>query len=140
MGEIVLKERKTVHDEHLRVFASFSHLNSGALHKLISKWHPPTDVYYTDDKLVIVSELSGICKDDIEIISEGSLLRISGQRPEMQCDERATYINMEINFGSFERNINLPPLFIGGKITASYEAGFLKIEVEKAKNINVVVE
>ncbi|MFP4459532.1 MAG: Hsp20/alpha crystallin family protein [Candidatus Zixiibacteriota bacterium] len=137
---ILFREKKKVHDEHLRVFASFSHLNTGALHKMISKWHPPTDVYHTDDKLVIISEISGIDRDEISIVSEGSLLRIQGERSEITCSERATYLNMEINFGAFERNINLPKPFIGGRIIANYNNGFLKIEVEKADNINIKVE
>ncbi len=140
MQIVQLKDSKKVEDEHLRIFASFSHLNSGVLDKMISRWHPPTDVFHTDDKLIILSEIAGISRDKIKITQDGNLLRIEGERDEMVIEERSTFLNMEINYGPFERNIHLPREFVGGKISARYVNGFLKIEVTRTQSSTIKVE
>ncbi len=135
-----LKDSKKVEDEHLRIFASFSHLNSGMMDRMISRWHPPTDVFHTDEKMIIISEIAGICEKRIRITSEGNLLRIEGERDEITSEERATFLNMEINYGPFERNIHLPREFIGGKVSARYSNGFLRIEVIRVPSSTIRVE
>ena len=137
---ILVKNKKMVEDEHLRVFASFSHLNSGALNKIVTKWCPPTNVYNTDDKLVIISEIAGVSAESISITTENEILKIEGERPEVTCQCRATYHNMEINYGQFERNIHMPKSFVGGKVTASYDAGFLHVEVTKPVSTEIIIE
>ena len=138
--EIKVKNSKKVEDEHLRVFASFSHLNSGILDKMISRWHPPTDVFHTEDKLVVLCEVAGISRENIKIIQDSNILKIEGERVEIPSEKRATFLNMEINYGPFERNIHLPREFVGGEIIAKYSNGFLKIEVSRVPTSTVNVE
>lgn len=137
---IMVKHKKMVEDEHLRVFASFSHLNSGVLNKIVTKWYPPTDVYNTDDTLIVISEIAGVSSENIKISSEGELLKIEGERPEISSNCRATYHNMEINYGPFERNIHMPKSFVGGEIIANYTEGFLRIEVKKPITSKVIID
>ncbi len=58
----------------------------------------------------------------------------------MVIEERSTFLNMEINYGPFERNIHLPREFVGGKISARYVNGFLKIEVTRTQSSTIKVE
>ncbi len=135
-----MKERKDAETELLRMFSSFAHLHSGALNKLVTMWHPPTDVYQTDDRLVVLSEIAGLTVDDIHISLEGNLLKIFGERSEKQKDKRATFQNMEINYGPFERNIQIPPAFTGGDINVLYSNGFLRIEISKGPSLNIKIK
>jgi HSP20 family protein len=47
-----------------------------------AQWVPNTDVYVTDNGLVIKVELSGMRSENLEITVEGNRLRISGTRPD----------------------------------------------------------
>ena len=45
-------------------------------------WTPNTDVYATDNGLVIKVELAGMRKEDLQLVIEGNKVKISGQRPD----------------------------------------------------------
>ena len=45
-------------------------------------WIPNTDVYATDDGLVVKVELAGMRREDLELAVEGNRLLITGQRPD----------------------------------------------------------
>ena len=45
-------------------------------------WVPNTDVYATDNGLVVKVELAGMRSEHLEITVEGNRLRISGNRPD----------------------------------------------------------
>ncbi len=45
-------------------------------------WVPNTDVYATDNGLVVKVELAGMRSEHLEITVEGNQLRISGNRPD----------------------------------------------------------
>jgi HSP20 family molecular chaperone IbpA len=47
-----------------------------------SHWVPNTDVYVTEQLLVIKVELAGMRKEDLELTVEGSRLTITGHRPD----------------------------------------------------------
>ena len=47
-----------------------------------AQWVPNTDVYATDNGLVIKVELAGMRSEHLEITVEGNRLRISGNRPD----------------------------------------------------------
>jgi HSP20 family protein len=92
-------------------------------------WVPNTDVYESDDGLVIKVELAGMRREDLELTAEGNCLRISGQRPDGCRPLQCRFLVMEINFGAFESVIELPPGFDLPKAKASYQNGFLRIDV-----------
>jgi HSP20 family protein len=92
-------------------------------------WVPNTDVYETDEGLVIKVELAGMRREDLELIIEGNCLRISGQRPDGCRPPQCRFHVMEINYGTFESLIELPPGFALSKAKASYQNGFLRIDV-----------
>src|SRR5688572_3034874 len=108
-------------------------------------WVPNTDVYLVDSALVIKVELAGMSREDLEITIEGSALKIRGQRPDGCRPPKCTFLVMEINYGSFETLIELPPGYDPTRAKASYQNGFLRIEVpvaarSSAKNISIAVD
>src|SRR6266704_3566584 len=92
-------------------------------------WVPNTDVYATDNGLVVKVELAGMRSEHLEIIVEGNRLRISGNRPDGCRSPKCSFLVMEINYGQFERMLELPPGYDLSQAKAAYLNGFLRIDV-----------
>jgi HSP20 family protein len=106
-------------------------------------WVPNTDVYETDNGLVVKVELAGMRSEHLEIIVEGSRMRIAGNRPDGCRAARASFVVMEINYGPFESVLELPAGYDLNQAKAAYLNGFLRIDVplaqRLAKNTKVLV-
>lgn len=77
-------------------------------------WEPPADIFETDYALTILIALPGVAPDDVEVGIQGCSLHISGTRP-IPAPANAVVRRMEIPYGRFERQIDLP--------AARYEIG-----------------
>lgn len=98
-----------------------------------SHWVPNTDVYVTEDVLVIKVELAGMRKEDLELTVDGNRLTITGHRPDGCRAPKCKFLVMEINYGSFQSVIELPPGYNLDQAKAAYQNGFLRIDVPQAK-------
>src|SRR3989442_2164891 len=98
-----------------------------------ANWVPNTDVYSTDNGLVVKVELAGMRSDNLEITVEGNRLRISGNRPDGCRAQKCNFLVMEINYGPFESVLELPPGYDLGQAKAAYLNGFLRIDVPLAQ-------
>jgi HSP20 family protein len=96
-------------------------------------WVPNTDVYATDNGLVIKVELAGMRSDNLEITIEGNRLRVSGNRPDGCRAPKCSFLVMEINYGPFETMLELPQGYDLGQARAAYLNGFLRIDVPVAQ-------
>ena len=96
-------------------------------------WVPNTDVYATDNGLVVKVELAGMRSDHLEITVEGNRLRISGNRPDGCRAPKASFLVMEINYGPFESVLELPAGYDLSQAKAAYLNGFLRIDVPVAQ-------
>jgi len=101
-------------------------------------WRPPTDVYETDDNVVIMLEIAGLSPQDYEITIDNRLLTISGER--RSPAGKLVYQQMEIRHGKFRVHIRLPWALEGAGQSATYENGFLKITLPKAQSRRVLVQ
>jgi HSP20 family protein len=97
-----------------------------------SHWVPNTDVYVADDLLVIKVELAGMRKEDLELTVEGNRLTITGHRPDGCRAPKCKFLVMEIDYGSFQSVIELPPGYDLSQAKAAYQNGFLRIDVPQA--------
>ena len=95
-------------------------------------WVPNTDVYATDNSLVIKVELAGMKSDSLEITVEGNRLRIAGTRPDGCRANKCNFLVMEISYGPFESILELPPGYDLTQAKAVYVNGFLRIDVPTA--------
>src|ERR1051326_2098312 len=102
---------------------------SGRENSMGAHWVPNTDVYVTDNGLVIKVELAGMRSDHLEITVEGNRLRISGTRPDGCRAPKCSFLVMEINYGPFESVLELPQGYDLSQAKASYLNGFLRIDV-----------
>jgi HSP20 family protein len=106
-------------------------------------WVPNTDVYATDNGLVVKVELAGMRSEHLEITVEGNRMRIAGNRPDGCRAAKCSFLVMEINYGPFESLLELPPGYDLSAAKAAYLNGFLRIDVplaeRRVKNTKVLV-
>ena len=95
-------------------------------------WVPNTDVYVTDEGMVVKVELAGMRGEDLQIATEGNQIRISGERPDGCRATKCSFLVMEINYGAFESVLELPDGYDLSLAKASYQNGFLRIDVPLA--------
>ena len=106
-------------------------------HSARAHWVPNTDVYTTDEGLVIKMELAGMRSENLQITVEGNKLRIAGQRPDGCRAAKFNFLAMEINYGPFENVLELPSGYDVAQAKASYLNGFLRIDVPRSVHAHV---
>lgn len=94
-------------------------------------WRPPTDVYETDDFVVVKVEVAGMTADDFSISLDAKRLIISGVRHDPAA--KLSYQQMEVMYGHFETEVHLPRTIDTDGIEAVYRDGFLSVRLPKAK-------
>jgi HSP20 family protein len=95
-------------------------------------WQPLVDVYERPDALVIVAELPGVAKSEIDVTVEGSALSIKGIRhKELPADTQRVH-QMEIAYGPFARVVDLPVYSDLEHIEAHFENGYLTVTIPRA--------
>ncbi|GAB4201487.1 MAG: hypothetical protein OHK0022_23560 [Roseiflexaceae bacterium] len=94
-------------------------------------WQPPADVYETAGSLVVRVELPGMRDAEIEVTLDERALRISGRRPEQRDPRVTAYHQMGINSGAFALEVFLAQPFDAERVSASYDDGFLTVELPK---------
>ena len=97
-----------------------------------SLMEPATDVYETDDNVIIVMEIAGIAEEEIELEIQGSSLIIRGERKPAEGRSGRVYSQMEIYDGPFQRDILLPSEVNAEEARAVYKDGMLEITLPKA--------
>ena len=94
-------------------------------------WKPQMDIYESPEEILILAEIAGVNKDNLELEINSKAVRIHGSRPEMPRMKNSTYMLAEIQYGQFERVLFLPAPIDTDKVTASYQNGFLQIRLTK---------
>jgi len=94
-------------------------------------WRPPTDLYETEDHFIVQVEIAGMCQSDFHVILNERQISISGQR--QSSGQRRAYHQMEIHFGQFRTDLELPAPAVLQGIEASYRDGFLLVVLPKLK-------
>jgi len=103
-------------------------------------WRPPTDVYETEEAVIVRVEIAGMEKESFAINIDQNTLSIHGTRPDTQ--ERRAYYQMEIRHGEFYTDVELPTSVDLEKVTAEYHDGLLKMILPKTlpKHIKIATD
>lgn len=96
-------------------------------------YRPQADCYRTEDPpaLNVIIELPGVEPASVEVAVAGRALTVSGERTRLRV-EGARYLAMEIEYGSFQRRIELGAEVDPTNVTASYDNGMLKVHLPLA--------
>jgi HSP20 family protein len=91
-------------------------------------YRPQVDCYRTDDPpaLTVLVELPGVDPASFEVAVAGRALTISGERTRPKV-AGAHYLAMEIEYGTFQRRIELGVEIDPTNVTAKYDKGMLKV-------------
>jgi HSP20 family protein len=90
-------------------------------------FRPAVDVYRSQDppELRIHVEVAGVEPEAIQIVTSGRTLVVAGERSRPPA--QGTYQQMEIEYGQFQRTVQLPADVRTDAATATYEHGVLTI-------------
>lgn len=92
---------------------------------------PAVDIVETEEEYLVVADLPGVDKRDLEVSVTGSLLAIKGvKKAEGNSDKRKVF-RKETWVGSFSRTIDLPAEIDPGKIKAELKDGVLALRIAK---------
>jgi HSP20 family protein len=94
-------------------------------------WRPQMDVYETSEEIIVVGEISGVDKEDLEVEVDRKAVRITGVRRETARVPGMRYHLAEIVYGGFERVLFLPVPIDPEKVQASYRNGLLTVTMAK---------
>lgn len=124
-------------------FFSGSPLASAALPSL--NIQPSVDIIEENDKVLLKADMPGLDKNDIKVVVDDGLLKVSGNRNETREEKDKGYRRTERFMGTFSRSFRLPSWADGSKVTADYKNGVLTItipksEAAKSKQVEVNVE
>ncbi len=125
-----------------RFFTQFAQWKRPSVH-FEKAWKPYCDVYESEDEVRIVVEIAGVKAEDIDIMVDGRHLVIKGNRPRRKPAKREYIQQMEINFGQFERVLELNGKVDVEKAVARSKNGFLEITMPKviaAKATGISIE
>ena len=106
--------------------------------------YPKVNVYEFEDKVVIVAEIPGLDKKQLNVEVEEGVLTISGDKHSIFEDEGAKVLRRELKQSSFKRSFELGEQLDGDNINASFKDGVLsvsipKVEPEKPKKTSVKI-
>jgi HSP20 family protein len=96
-------------------------------------WKPSTDIYETDDDVIVYVELAGMEKNKIHLQFQKGFLLISGFRKQFYSEGATVTHQMEIDTGRFLRKIKINIDILEDDIKAEYREGILKITLPKRR-------
>lgn len=94
---------------------------------------PPVNVFQQDDDFVVVTELPGMSKSEIELKVQNSELQIAGKR-NIDYGEGASLHRRERRAGSFNRTVSFPADINPKGVKAEYRDGILAVFVPRAES------
>lgn len=93
---------------------------------------PPVDVVEHDDTFVVVCDLPGVSKENLDVNIANNVLTIHGEKhSEKEADQEESSYRREIWSGSFQRTLSLPPTANPEDVQAELKNGVLRIRIGK---------
>lgn len=101
-------------------------------------WRPPTDVYETDEAIVVRVEIAGLKAEDVVVALHDRWLIISGYRHDPT--PKVAYHQLEIHYGEFHVEVYLPWALDASQAQAVYREGFLVVTLPKKPPLTITVQ
>jgi HSP20 family protein len=94
-------------------------------------WVPAIEIAETPTEMTVSAELPGIDKKNVDILVEGDMLTMSGEKAEEKTTDEKKYHLWERSYGSFRRSFSLPRGIDAAKISAEFNNGVLTVHMPK---------
>ncbi len=126
--------------EHLNALVEQAFMASdfGAEGAAPGSWSPPVDLFETADAYVLLAEVPGVERSELDLTVEGRRLVLSGRR--RAPDDGGNFHRMERHHGPFRRAFDLDHDLDPEEIDAKLESGVLTIRVAKRDRVRRRVE
>jgi HSP20 family protein len=99
----------------------------------IAAWAPQVEVHQRDNQLVIRADLPGINKNNVKVELRDDSVVLRGERQEERKEENEGFYRTERSYGSFYREIPLPPDVDTSQATATFRDGVLEITMPSSE-------
>jgi HSP20 family protein len=93
---------------------------------------PPVNVFQQGDDLVVIAEMPGVKKEEIEISIKRNQLRIAGKR-NIDYGDNISVHRQEREAGTFDRTFTLPLEIEADAVKAEYQDGQLALHLPRAE-------
>jgi HSP20 family protein len=95
----------------------------------------PTDVFHSDDRLVIRMDLPGVRADDVDVtVQEGTLI-VNGKRSFPHGANEIRFMRRGIFYGDFTQRVALGKGLDVDRISASYDNGVLELTIPYSEEV-----
>jgi HSP20 family protein len=94
---------------------------------------PLINVFNEGDDFVLVAELPGVKKEDLDVQVRGDTLRLRGTK-KIAYDNAASVHRRERAAGEFDRTLTLPADVDAAKVSAEYRDGVLTLRLPRAES------
>ena len=95
--------------------------------------HPPVNVFEENGDFVLVAELPGVKKEDLDIQVKGDTVRIHGKKTVEYADGASVHRRERVG-GAFDRTLTLPAQVDIAKVNADYRDGVLTLRLPRAES------
>jgi HSP20 family protein len=95
--------------------------------------YPPVNVFRKSDDLVIITEVPGIKKSDLDIQVKDNAVRIAGTKSVDYAEEVSLH-RRERTAGRFDRAVTLPVRVDADRVKAEYHDGILALYLPRAEH------
>ncbi len=89
------------------------------------------DVKEDEKAYHVTAELPGLAEQDVEVTYDDGVLTIRGEKKAERDEQKETWHIVERSYGSFARQLALPPGIAEDKIEAKFEKGVLNVTMPK---------
>jgi HSP20 family protein len=113
------------------IFQDFTRGQGDADTLTTAAFAPAVDIYEDEHKVVLKLEVPGMKQEDFDIRVENNTLTVRGERKFEKEEKEENFHRIERRYGSFYRAFTVPNTVNTENVAASYDAGVLKIELEK---------
>lgn len=96
-------------------------------------WSPSVDIYETPEHIVLLADLPGVERSDIEIRVENNTLTLRGERRMTKDVQQESYHRVERAYGVFSRSFSLPATVDQDNIKAEHKNGILEVHLPKTE-------
>ncbi len=103
--------------------------------------YPPMNVFHKGDDFIIIAEVPGVKKSDLDVQVKGRTLRLSGTKTVSYSDKASLHRRERLS-GRFDRAVTMPVEINSEGVKAEYRDGLLALFLprsasEKPKSIKV---
>jgi HSP20 family protein len=93
-------------------------------------FNPDVDIYETEEELVLIADLPGVLKEDLDIDLNENTLTINAH---VKQGTKGTLLYKEYDIGDYKRSFTISNVIDQSKIQAELKNGILRVVLPKAE-------